>query len=155
MYRVLICIKLFVSQSIPSSLLWRHNGRDGVTNHQPHDCLLNRLFMRRSKETSKLRVTGLCVRNSPVTGEFPAQRAVTRKMFPFDDVIMRPTLHRYIFIYHAVLKFGQFGMPWTCENWLGLSNSCVDYTRQTRKICQVLPCSVDFKAPGELWKSTE
>ena len=26
--------------------------------------------------------------NSPVTGEFPAQRPVTRKMFPFDDVIM-------------------------------------------------------------------
>ena len=27
------------------------------------------------KETSKLRITGLCVLNSPVTGEFPAQRA--------------------------------------------------------------------------------
>ena len=30
---------------------------------------------RRSKRTSKLRVTGLCEGNSPVTGEFPAQRA--------------------------------------------------------------------------------
>ena len=30
---------------------------------------------RRSKKTSKLRVTGLCEGNSPVTGEFPAQRA--------------------------------------------------------------------------------
>ena len=52
---------------------WRNNGRDGVSNHQPHDCLLNRLFCRRSKKTSKLRVTGLCAGNSPVTGEFPAQ----------------------------------------------------------------------------------
>ena len=43
---------------------------------------------RRSKKTSKLPVTGLCAGNSPVTGEFPAQRPVTRKMFPFDDVIM-------------------------------------------------------------------
>ena len=33
------------------------------------------LFGRRSKKTSKLRVTGLCHRNSPVTGELPAQRA--------------------------------------------------------------------------------
>ena len=33
------------------------------------------LFRRRSKKTSKLRVTGLCEGNSPVTGEFPAQRA--------------------------------------------------------------------------------
>ena len=40
-------------------LRWRHNGRDSVSNHQPHDCLLNRLFRRRSKKTSKLRVTGL------------------------------------------------------------------------------------------------
>ena len=54
---------------------WRHNEHDGVSNHQPHLCLLNRLFRRRSKKTSKLRVTGLCVGNSPVTGEFPAQRA--------------------------------------------------------------------------------
>ena len=57
------------------ALLWRHNGRDSVSNHQPHDCSLNRLFRRRSKKTSKLRVTGLCEGNSPGTGEFPAQRA--------------------------------------------------------------------------------
>ena len=56
-------------------LQWRHNERDGVSNHQPHDRLLKYLFRRRSKKTSKLRVTGLCEGNSPVTGEFPAQRA--------------------------------------------------------------------------------
>ena len=33
------------------------------------------LFRRRSKKTSKLRVTGLCEGNSPVTGEVPTQRA--------------------------------------------------------------------------------
>ena len=57
------------------SLQWRHNGHNNVSNHQPHDCLLNRLFRRTSKKTSKLRVTGLCVGNSPGTGEFPAQMA--------------------------------------------------------------------------------
>ena len=60
-------------QFIP--LQWRHNEGDSVWNHQPHDCLLNRLFRRRSKKTSKLRVTGLWVGNSPGTGEFPAQMA--------------------------------------------------------------------------------
>ena len=54
---------------------WRHNGCDGISNHQPHDCLLNRLFKCRTKKTSKLRVTGLSAGNSPVTGEFPAQMA--------------------------------------------------------------------------------
>ena len=51
-------------------LQWRHNGRDGVPNHQSRDCLPNRLLRHRSKKTSKLRVTGLCAGNSPVTGEF-------------------------------------------------------------------------------------
>ena len=55
------------------TLQWRSNGSTGVPNHQPYDCFLNRLFRRRSKETSKLRVNGLCAWNSPVTGEFPAQ----------------------------------------------------------------------------------
>ena len=59
-----------------NSLQWRHNEHDGVSNHQLYDCLLNRLFRRRSKTISKLRVTGLCVGNSPVTGP------VMRKMFP-------------------------------------------------------------------------
>ena len=59
----------------PRTLQWRHNERDSVSNHQPHDCLLNRLFRRWSKKTSKLRVTCLCAGNSPGTGEFPAQMA--------------------------------------------------------------------------------
>ena len=62
-------------QIYQQSLQWRHNGRDSVSNHPPHDCLLNHLFKRRSKKTSKLRVTGLCAGNSPVTGEFTAQIA--------------------------------------------------------------------------------
>ena len=80
-----ICAWYFLTK-IPLQL--RHNGRDGVSNHQPHDCLLNRLFGRGSKKTSKLRVIGLCAGNSPMTGDSPHKWPVTRKMFPFDDVIM-------------------------------------------------------------------
>ena len=58
-----------------NTLLWRHNERDGVSNHQPHHCLHYRLFVRTSQKTPKLCITGLCVGNSPVTGEFPAQMA--------------------------------------------------------------------------------
>ena len=57
------------------SLQWCHNGHSGISNHQPHHCLRNRLFGHRSKKISKLRVTGLCAGNSPMTGEFPAQMA--------------------------------------------------------------------------------
>ena len=57
------------------SLRWRHDWRDGVSNHQPRDCSLNCLFRRRWRKTSKLRVTCLFEWNSLVTGEFLAQRA--------------------------------------------------------------------------------
>ena len=73
---------------LAQSLEWRHNERDNVSNHQRLDCFLHRLFRRRSKKTSKHRVTGLCERNPPVTGGFPHKGPVTRKMFSFDDVTM-------------------------------------------------------------------
>ena len=40
------------------------------------------------RKKSKLRVTGLCEGNSPVTSESLHKGPVMRKMFPFDDVIM-------------------------------------------------------------------
>ena len=67
MIQIYICI-LF-------TLLRRHNGHGSVSNHQPHDCLLSRLFRRRSKKASTLHFTGLCAGNSPGPGEFPAQMA--------------------------------------------------------------------------------
>ena len=59
----------------------RHNVRDSVSNYQPHDCLSSRLFGRRSKKTSKLRLTSIYAGNSPVTGKFLAQMASKAKCF--------------------------------------------------------------------------
>ena len=44
------------------------------------------------RKKSTLRVTGLCEGNSPVTGEFPAQRASTAENVSFDDVIIQPNV---------------------------------------------------------------
>ena len=84
-------------------LRWRHNDSDSVSNHQPHDCLLNLLFGRISKKTSKLRVTGLCVGNSPGPVNSPHKGPVTRKMFPFDDVIMTPPHLTCLTLPHLIL----------------------------------------------------
>ena len=65
---------------------WRHNKRYGVLIHQPHDCLLNRLFRRRSKKTSMPRVPGFGEENSPASP--PHKWPVTQKIFPFHDIIM-------------------------------------------------------------------
>ena len=50
-YRMICKVRKTAFMLILSSLEWRHNGRDSVSNHQPLDYLLNRLFKRRSKKT--------------------------------------------------------------------------------------------------------
>ena len=55
-----------------AALQWRHNKRDDISNHRRLDCLLHRLFRRRSKKTSKLRVTSLYV------GELTGNRWIPR-----------------------------------------------------------------------------
>ena len=69
--RLMDYYKLCIARGMLLELQWRHN--HGVSNHRRHNGLLNRLFRRRSKKTSQLRITGLCGRN--LTGEFPSQRA--------------------------------------------------------------------------------
>ena len=60
-------------QNVPYvSLHWRHNGCDGVSNHQPHDCLLNRLFKVQIKENIK----APC--HWPLCGEFTGDRWIPR-----------------------------------------------------------------------------
>ena len=56
-----------------TTLQWRLNGCDSVSNHQPHDCLLNHLFRRRSKKISK------ALRHWPLCGEFTGGRWIPRK----------------------------------------------------------------------------
>ena len=52
------------------TLQWRHNGRDGVSNHQPHHYLLNRLFRHRSKKNIK------APRHWPLCREFTGDRRI-------------------------------------------------------------------------------
>ena len=72
-------VRQFILVCIP--LQWRHNERDGVSNHRRRVCLLNCLSRCRSKNTSKLCVTGLCEGNPPVTGWFPSQRVSNADFF--------------------------------------------------------------------------
>ena len=87
-YAVVPSIIFDMSQQPYSSLQWGQNQRHGVSNHQPHDCLLKRLFRRRSKKdqssASLAFVRG--IRRWPVN--YTHKGPVTRKMYPFYDVIM-------------------------------------------------------------------
>ena len=55
-----------------AALQLRHNERDGVLNHQPHDCLLNRLFKAQIKENMK------APRHWPLWREFTGDHWIPR-----------------------------------------------------------------------------
>ena len=61
-------VSVFKKSVLGYTLQRRYMERDGVSNPQPHDCLLSRIFKHRSNKTLKLRITSLCDGNSPVTG---------------------------------------------------------------------------------------
>ena len=86
------------------SLQLRYNGCESVSNHQPHDCLPNRLFRRRSKRrqssASLAFVRG--IHRSLVNS--PHKWPVTRKKLPFIDAIMSQSKQ-------TVAKF------YTCSVW--------------------------------------
>ena len=73
-----------------SPLQWHHNGRDGISNHQLHDCLLNRLFNQGVDQRKLQSSTSLAfmrgIHRWPVNSMHKGP--VTRKMCPFDDIIM-------------------------------------------------------------------
>ena len=115
--RYVLCRETFTKAlSAPlATLQWRHNKRACISNDVHHDCLLNRLLRRRSKKTSKLRVTGLCGENSPANGKFPAHRA--SKIIPFDDVIMVTATQAYCSAWTGTIpmKNWSFGrILWEC-----------------------------------------
>ena len=69
------------------SLQWRHNEDDDVSNHRRLECLLNRLFRCRYKNTK-------APRHWPLSGDFPAQRASNAEYiwWRYHDKFM---LHQY------------------------------------------------------------
>ena len=72
-----------------NAVQWRHNEHDGFSNHQPHDCLLNHADQKKHQNSVSLAfVRG--IHRWPVNA--PHRGPVTRKMVPFDDVIMMTSL---------------------------------------------------------------
>ena len=123
-----------------TSLRWRHNELDGVSDHQPHDCLLNRLFGRRLKNTWKLRVTGLCegIHRGPVNS--PHKWPITRKMFPFDDVIIS-------YCQIAKSRNREIVLKWSYHSEMNLGSAAVRNLSNLRS--KFTPGSRNFETPRD------
>ena len=86
---------------------------------------------------------------------------ITWKISAFQRNLFSVFIHLLVYTYKRIwlerhayihsIKKRTICHAWDLWNFLGLVNCCVYYARQTREICQVLPHSVDYKAPGELW----
>ena len=68
----ILCILVSLLLITAPPLQWRHNERDGISNHQPNDCLLNCLFKAQIKENIK------APRHWPLYAEFTDNRWIPR-----------------------------------------------------------------------------
>ena len=118
-----------------TSLQWRHNERDGVSNHQRLHCLLYCWFRRRRKKTPKFCDTGLCEGNLPATSELPAQKAR-------NSINISIWLHHHgilICKYHKPSHYTQ-GPKWQKK----VSWSCI-HSWSTHDLWDTFPC------PSNIW----
>ena len=124
------------------ALNWRHNDHDGVSNHQPHGYLLNRLFRRRSKETSKLRVTGLCLGNSPGPVNSPHKGPVCFHLMTSSWYPSYTTSHYGIgWVSRCWLLSKSWILPWYLPKWTRVAWSWVElftinhYSQYSSRFC--------------------
>ena len=141
LWRALFCFGCVIS----SSLQWRHNGHDGVSNHQPRDCLLNLYsgtYERKHQSSASLAFLW-GIHRRPVNSQ---KGPVTRKMFPFNDVIMYwiRVIHLPNLSATRTIKCDNFfsmGPPWTnsteCFLKIIIPRKCIWQWRMQKK-CNVL-----------------
>ena len=71
------------------SLQWRHNGYDGVSNHQPHDCFAQPIFLGANQRRHQISASLTFARGIHWwLMDSPHKGPATRKMPTFDDIIM-------------------------------------------------------------------
>ena len=95
------------------TLLWRHDGDDSVLNQQPCSTVYSDADQRKHQSSASLAfVRG--IHRGPVNS--PHKWPVTRKMFPFDDVIMKPMSIRNLLLGSTTgffqIRQGQFTAWW-------------------------------------------
>ena len=109
------------------SLQWRHNNNGGVSIHQRLDCLFNHFLgadQRKQQSSASLAfVRG--IHWWPV--DSPLKGPVTRKMFPFDDVIMMPVNITLVGVEKQRIMYW---LEWWPE-WLSLMNTKITSSAYT------------------------
>ena len=139
MHWALLCFVLFFS------LQWPHNEPTGISNHRRLDCLFNHLFKLTLKETSEPALLTLCEGNHRWPTDSPHKGLVTRKPFPFEDVIM---VWLYFTSFCCVLWFiSLHSSGYVFYLWL----SQVLANERTHSICNVFSSFLRNAAICESW----
>ena len=126
----------------------RHNEQYWVSNHCRLRCLFNRVLRPRSKKISILRAIGLCEGNSPLTGEFPAQRANNAENVSIDFVIIQLPGYQHYWYWSCQINeplFSKDVLNDLCQCWEMKENGnmylcfveCIVYTHNSNR--RILP----------------
>ena len=135
-------------------LQWHYNERDGISNHRRLNRLLNSLFRRRLKK-SKLRVTGLCEGNPPMTGGFPAERASNVEnasiswRYHVDDLTVNLS-YEVIVLSISKIYFDSAAFAFNLYVLIKQTFIEITFTEEINGVCIVLGYRIDSSA-AEIW----
>ena len=106
----------------PLSLQWLHNECDGISNHQPHDGFYSTVYSRadqRKHQSSASLAFARGIHWWPVNS--PHKGPLTRKRFPFDDIIM--LVHNFLHILKPFVWYRMVYISWSHAWSAGLKRS--------------------------------
>ena len=122
------------NKDFPFTLQWRHNERDGVSNHRRLHWFLTvgSGGDRRKHQSSASLAFVRGLHRWPMNS--PKKRPVTRKMFPFDDVIVRISIASGRGVWcSSLIKF--WWHIYTSMNWVIIgSGKCFNKLRKWIKV---------------------
>ena len=114
---IIIIIMMMIIIINECTLMWRHSECNGISNHQPHDCLFNPIFRHRSKRhqfsASLAFLNG--IHRWPVNS--PHKGPVKRKVFSFDDVIIHKGRANQTIDYYLAVSLYEVFNTWPSDRW--------------------------------------
>ena len=122
------------------ALQWRHSDHDGVSNHQPHGCVYSTVYSGADQREHQSSVPLVYVRGIhrwPVNS--PHKGPVTRKISPYDDVIM--ARHNPLFT-DCVLVQAEYWLMLAADRFNAVSvMACLQIMHWSQRVIQILHMS--------------
>ena len=133
---------------------WRQDDCDGVSNHRRLDRLLNRLLRRKSKKHQNSASLAIVRRIHRWPVNSPHKGPVTRKIFPFGDVIIEFVYSKITEVCFCGSKWQYVSIGWEMTAWHRTGDKPLSDPKLTRSVTpyNVTRAQRVNPLPAEFWE---